>query len=565
LRSHLSAGLVPWASLTATALRRELSGQVVLGGISLSVRAGDRIGVVGPNGVGKSTLLRTLAGLERPDSGRVEISPPWASVGYLAQDRERPLGVDVGQYLRSRTGLAEAESNLGIASGVLASGDLSIEAQEAYERVLDRLNLLDPAGFEDRAARVLADLGAAPTLLAAPVASLSGGELARTGLAAAMLSRFDITLLDEPTNDLDFDGLDRLEQLVAGLAGGVVVVSHDRAFLARTVTAVLEMDVREHRAVFYDGGWDAYLQEKVALARHRQEAYEHYRQSREELTRRARKERQWATVGVSRERRHPKDNDKAQRDFRINRTEHLAARARRTEEALERLEEVDKPWEDWQLRYSLKLAPRAGAVVAKLSRAVVEKGPFRLGPVDLVVGWGARLAVTGANGAGKTTLVEALLGRCPLVSGSQALGPSVVVGELGQERSQLLSGGGGVREPHLLAVFLSVTGLAVPEGRSLLAKFGLGAEHVGRGLATLSPGERTRAQLACFQAVGVNFLVLDEPTNHLDLPAIEQLEGALASYEGTLLIVSHDRRLLEGLNVTHRAQVAAGRVEVAQA
>jgi ATPase subunit of ABC transporter with duplicated ATPase domains len=415
-----------------------------------------------------------------------------------------------------------------------------------------------------------------------------------------MLSRFDITLLDEPTNDLDFEGLERLERLVLGLAGGTMIVSHDRAFLAATVNSVLEIDSHSREASLYHGGWAAYLQEKATIARHREESYLKYRQSREVLTGRAQRERQWATAGAARERRDPKDNDKAQRDFRVNRTEQLASRARRTEKALERLDEVEKPWDNWQLQYSVKLAPRAGAVVAMLKGAVVERGSFRLGPVDLVVEWAARVAVTGRNGSGKTTLVEALLGRLPLVAGTRSIGPSVVPGELGQERSDLLSaaglsgaglggaglsgagpGGAGLSgagpgraglsaarradalpAAGLLSVFLSVTGLAVPEARALLAKFGLGAEHVSRPLATLSQGERTRAQLACFQATGVNFLVLDEPTNHLDMPAIEQLEMALGAYDGSLLIVSHDRRLLEGLRVTHRAEVAGGRVEV---
>jgi ATPase subunit of ABC transporter with duplicated ATPase domains len=398
-------------------------------------------------------------------------------------------------------------------------------------------------------------------LLEAPVASLSGGEAARVGLAAIMLSRFDVTLLDEPTNDLDFPGLEHLEKLVIGLPGGLVVVSHDREFLARTVNAVLEIDPHTRAGNLYGGNWASYLQEKAAAARHQEEAYDKYRQNREDLASRAQRERQWATSGTRRERKAPKDNDKVQRDFRVNRTEQLAARARRTEKALERLEEIEKPWEPWELRYSVQLAPRAGTVVASLSGAVVTKGPFRLGPVDLLVEWGDRVAVVGPNGAGKTTLVEAVLGRVPLVAGERVVGASVVPGELAQDRSGLPGpsrAGGGT----LLAEFLRVTELTVPEARSLLAKFGLGAEHVERELSTLSPGERTRGQMACFQAVGVNFLVLDEPTNHLDLPAIEQLEAALDTYAGTLLIVSHDRRLLEGLRVTRRAEVAAGHVRV---
>jgi ATPase subunit of ABC transporter with duplicated ATPase domains len=554
----------------------------VLDAISLVLAPGDRVGVLGPNGAGKTTLLRLLAGLDRPQQGRLELSPPWATVGYLAQDRERPPGETVDEYLRRKSGVSAAEAGLDGAITTLSAGDMSDTAQEAYSRALDRFNLMAPDTFAERSAKALADLGGAPALLGQAVATLSGGELARATLAAFTLSRFDLTLLDEPTNDLDFDGLSRLEQLVTQQPGGVMVVSHDRAFMARTLNAVLEIDQHSHRATYFQGGWAAYQQEKETLARHRAEAYEGYLQTRQELAGRAQRERQWATSGVSKERKAPKDNDKAQRDFRINRTEQLAARAKRTEKAIERLQEVEKPWEDWELHYTVKLAPRSGADVVVLSSAVVERGSFRLGPVDLSVHWGDRLAVTGRNGSGKTTLVEAILGRTQLSAGTRYFGPSVVPGELGQERALVLNSPGAAAdadiesgtatgsEHHrrgargvLLNAFLAITGMTMPEARSLLAKFGLGPHHVGRPLASLSPGERTRAQLACFQAVGVNFLVLDEPTNHLDLPAIEQLESALAVYEGTLLIVTHDRRLLESLTLTHRAVVEDGKVQVA--
>jgi ATPase subunit of ABC transporter with duplicated ATPase domains len=558
------SGATPGAVLKATELCRWRSGQLVLGGISLTLGPGERLGVVGPNGIGKTTLLRTLAGLEPPDYGTVEVSPPSAVVGYLAQSRLHGDGETVEQYLRRSCGISEAEEALSSALAAVAGGDMSPAAQDAYDQALARFSHLDPGGFEERAAARLAVLGAGPDLLKASMATLSGGERARAGLAALTLSRFDLSLLDEPTNDLDFQGLETLEQFVLGLGAGAVVVSHDRAFLARTVTSVLEIDPRTRRSSLYGGGWAAYVEERANMAGHREEAYEKYRRNREELTERSQRERQWATSGTSRERGAAKDNDKLQRDFRINRTEQLAARARRTERARERLEEVEKPWEPWQLRYTLARAPRAGTVVVALSQAVVEKGTFRLGPVDLLIGSGTRVAVTGRNGAGKTTLVEAVLGRMPLTGGTRTMGLSVVAGELAQRRAGLVSPGGAGAPPaeRLLPAFLRLSGLEVAEARSLLAKFGLGAEHVDRPMATLSPGERTRAQLACFQAVGVNFLVLDEPTNHLDLPAIEQLEMALGSYGGTLLIVSHDRRLLEGLRVTHRAEVEDGRVRL---
>jgi ATPase subunit of ABC transporter with duplicated ATPase domains len=532
--------------LTADRLHRERGSSVILDDVSLTVGPDARIGVVGPNGVGKSTLLRILAGLERADRGRIDIAPPEATVGYLAQepDRDSTSTETVDDYLRRRTGVTSAQAELVAAADALASLDPRAEAR--YGDSLERWVALGAGDIDARIETVMRELGLPLRVLSVPTAALSGGQAARVSLAAILLSRYDVILLDEPTNDLDFEGLERLEAFILSRSGGLMVVSHDRAFLERTITSVLEIDEHTHQARLFRGGWLAYLEERATLRRHAEEEYATYQDSRQELMERARRERQWATTGVNREKRKPRDNDKAQRDFRINRTEKLAARSRMTEKALERLEAVDKPWEGWQLRFSIDQAPRSGTVVARLEDAVVRRGDFCLGPIDIEIGWGERVAITGPNGSGKSTLVQALLGRLPLSSGRRWIGPSVVVGELSQERGSLST------DRPLLDAFLDRTGLVVAEGRSLLAKFGLGADHVSRPVRTLSPGERTRAHLAVFQATGVNLLVLDEPTNHLDMPAIEQLEEALESYGGTLVLVSHDRWLLEAVEVSRR-------------
>jgi ATPase subunit of ABC transporter with duplicated ATPase domains len=409
---------------------------------------------------------------------------------------------------------------------------------------------LSAGDIDARIAATLLDLGLPAGIVDQETATLSGGQVARVALAAIVLSRFDITLLDEPTNDLDFDGLERLEAVVAGRAGGMMIVSHDRAFLDATVTSVLEIDEHEHSARLFGGGWSAYLEERGTARRQAEEAFAVHQAQRKELADRARRERQWATSAVKRERRHPRDHDKAQRDFRINRTEKLASRARQTERAIERLDPVEKPWEGWDLRFTIEQAPRAGAVVGRFEAAVIARGPFRLGPIDLEIGWAERIGLVGPNGSGKTTFVEALLGRLPLETGKVWLGPSVVVGELGQDRRP--TGAGGTDEASVLDRVIERTGLTLSEARSLLAKFGLGSEHVSRPRALLSPGERTRAELALFQARQVNFLVLDEPSNHLDVPAVEQIEEALAAFAGTVLLVSHDRRLLDAVDLTRR-------------
>jgi ATPase subunit of ABC transporter with duplicated ATPase domains len=542
-----------FASLAASRVSKSRGLLPILVDIDLVVGPEHRIGVLGPNGVGKTTLLRILAGLDSPDAGRVTVSPPDATVGYLAQEPEVRPDETLRESLLRRTGVADAEKALEDAAGALALPGAGAAVADSYSAALDRYLALGGPDAGARMATVLADLGLPERLLDIPTAGLSGGQRSRSALAALLLSRFDLLLLDEPTNDLDFDGLERLETFLEQRGGGLVVVSHDRAFLERIVTTVVELDEASHRASEYGGGWVAYLEAKEVARQHAREAFESYVEERERLRAREREQRQWAVQGVSREKKNPRDNDKAQRDFRINRTQKQASKIRITEKALDRLEIVERPYEPWQLHIDLASARRSGDVVCRLTQAVVRRGAWQLGPIDLEIGWADRLAILGPNGSGKTTLLAALLGRVELDAGERWMGPSVVVGELGQERRRF-SGAG-----TLLDAFLAAAPSTLAEARSLLAKFGLGAGHVLRAAESLSPGERTRAELALLMARGTNCLVLDEPTNHLDLPAIEQLEQALEAWEGTLLLVTHDRRLLEAVQLSLRLELAGGR------
>jgi len=526
----------------------------VLDHVSCTVGPLHRIGVVAPNGTGKSTLLRILAGLDTPDSGTVTRTPLTATVGYLPQEPERRAGETVRAYLARRTGVAAADELLTRASSALA--DHRPGADDAYAQALDQYLALGAADFDARVGAVCADLGLAARVVDLDMEALSGGQAARASLAAIVLARFDVFLLDEPTNDLDFAGLERLERFLCDeLTGGALIVSHDRAFLDRTITSVLELDEHSHSATEYAGGWQSYLDEQATARRHAEEEYAAYRAQRGELVDRAQRQRQWSVQGKAKLAKSG-ETDKHIREFRRNSSEHVAAKAKISDRALARLEAnaVEKPWEGWDLRMEIATAPRSGAVVARLAGAVVHRGDFTLGPVDLDVEYGERIAIVGANGSGKTTLLDAVVGRRPLDAGERRLGPGVVVGELDQAR-RAFSG-----PAPLLARFEAASALTPREARSLLAKFGLGAEHVARPADSLSPGERTRASLALLGARGVNCLVLDEPTNHLDLPAIEQLESALENYVGTLLLVTHDRALLGALSMTRRIEVEAGRV-----
>ena len=525
---------------------------VVLDGVDLTVAEGDTIGLVGPNGVGKTTLLCALAGQVRPDRGTVERTPPTATVGYLPQERHRSHEA-VTDYLHRRTGATGASAELDAATAALAAGDDAADTR--YDDALNRWLALGVADLPSRLGEVWSELNLHPDLLDQPTSSLSGGEAARVGLAALLLSRFDVYLLDEPTNDLDLDGLAMLERWINELRAGVVLVSHDRTFLAGTVDSVVEIDEFTHQARRFSGGWQAYLDERAAAERHALERFEEYDAKRSDLAGRAQREREWASQGLSKVRKSG-ETDKYIRHFRVNQTEQLAGKAARTEKAIERLDAVDKPRAAWQLRLDIPTAARSGDVVARLSGLMVENGHFALGPIDLLIAAGERVALVGANGSGKTTLINTILGRTEATAGTAQLGRSVIVGEIAQARDQLIANG----DVTVLRAFQDVTGLDAGDARTLLAKFGLVADHVLRPPATLSPGERTRASLAVLMAGQVNLLVLDEPTNHLDLPAIEQLEVALDAYGGTVILVTHDRSLLERVNVTRRIELVNGHV-----
>ena len=544
------------ATLQATDLAAGHGARVLFSGLDLVVAPGDVVGLVGANGAGKSTLLRLLAGEDRPEEGSVALSPPDATVGHLPQEPDRRPGETVAAFLSRRTGVTAAQELMDAAAAALSDG--AAGADDLYATALDRWLSLGGADLDERAGAVSAEVGLGVDL-DTPMTALSGGQAARAGLAALLLSRYDVLLLDEPTNDLDLDGLERLERFVTGLRSPAVIVSHDREFLARTVTRVVELDLAQQQVGVYDGGYDSYLAEREVARRHAREAYEDYADTLGGLKDRAQMQRNWMAQGVRNARRKSTDNDKIGRNKRAETSEKQAAKARQTQRMIERLDVVEEPRKEWELRMTIAAAPRSGTVAAYADAAVVHRGSFTLGPVSVQVDWADRVVVTGANGSGKTTLLAALLGRIPVDSGAAGLGSGVRVGEVDQARGLFLG------DASLARAF----GEAVPDWndsdvRTLLAKFGLTREHVPRPASSLSPGERTRAALALLQAREVNLLVLDEPTNHLDLPAIEQLEQAVENFPGTVLLVTHDRRMLDTVRATRRWHVDAGKVDEAQ-
>ena len=524
-------------------------------GLDLVIAPGDVVGLVGPNGAGKSTILRMLAGVRAPDAGTITVSPRDAHLGFLTQQPDTRPGESIRDQILRRTGVTAATSAMEAAAERLASGDPADD--EAYAVALESWMALGGADVEERLEVVAADLGLRVDL-DREVRTLSGGQAARVSLAGLLVSRYDAYLLDEPTNDLDLAGLDALEDFVLGLDAPVALVSHDREFLSRTVTSVVEIDRSLQRVAIYGGSYDSYLEERSIARRHARESYEDYTARKVGLEERARRQRAWMDKGTRnalRKKKSRSERDKFIRHHAVATSEKQAAKARQTEKMIERLEVVEEPRKEWQLQFTIASAGRSGDVVAVASGASLERGGFRLGPVDLQLDLGDRVAITGPNGSGKSTLLGLLLGRLAPTSGSAGLRAAVVVGEVDQARTAFESA-----LPLGRAFEEEMPEWTHADVRTLLAKFGLGPDHVSRPADSLSPGERTRAALALLQARGVNLLVLDEPTNHLDLPAIEQLEQAIDAFDGTVLLVTHDRRMLESVRLTRRWEVDDGQV-----
>ena len=542
--------------MSATLVAKDLAGghahRTLFADLSFTLSPGDVLGVLGANGAGKSTLLRLLAGVDEPLAGSVSTAPDGAFIGWMPQEHERICGESIAGYLARRTGCAAATAAMEASAELLGSG--TPNAEDAYALAFDHWMASGAMDLDERYPAVLAELGLdlpADTLMTA----LSGGQVARVALAALLLSRFDIVLLDEPTNDLDLAGLQRLESFITSLRTGVVLVSHDREFLARCTTGIIELDLAQEQVAVYDGGYESYLEERSINRRHARQAYEQFAGQKADLVSRARTQREWSSQGVRNAMKKSPDNDKIRRRANTESSQKQAQKVRQTESRIARLEEVAEPRKEWVLQFEIANAPRSSSVVSTLNETALNFGNFNFGPVSAQVNVGERIGITGPNGAGKSTLLKLLLGQLTPDSGSTALGSSVSIGEIDQARSYLPAD----------CLLGDAFGAAVPqmspaEVRTLLAKFGLKASQTATLVGELSPGERTRAGMALLQARGVNLLVLDEPTNHLDLPAIEQLEAALENYSGALLLVTHDRRMLDNVRLDQHWHVEAGQI-----
>lgn len=563
------------ASVRAERLAIGVGSTVLASDIDLDLSPGSRLAVVGPNGCGKSTLLRVLAGDVAPMAGVVTRSPESATVSYLPQLRldsaaHPPTCMDV---LAERTGVAAAQAEFDLATADLTAGAPGAEARygAAWE-VWQRRGVAD---VEARAARLQSELGTDVPLDRDP-GTLSGGELARLGLLAVLLTQADVLLLDEPTNDLDAAGLAWLTEFLQQSPAAVALVTHDRYLLRTVATGVLEFDPRLQHAATFAGGFDAWQTERERAHEAAAAAAESAGSQIEALRRQA----QAVRASTARGRRHADRAyargrvDKMTRDAMRDGASQGGGRAGRLERQAERVEVPDGPRKVWELQLRLEAPATSGPEVVAGWRGAETTAHGCVGPVNLTLYRGDRLLLDGPNGSGKTIALELLLGMRTPDRGEAWVAPGVTVGLLDQHRrppaplspshlaptaptAHTAQTAQAVAEQPLGGLMVASTGLPAVEVRTLLAKFGLGADDLNTGWRDLSPGERTRALLAQLSVCRPHLIVLDEPTNHLDLPGAEALEAALADYEGTLIVVTHDRAFGQGLTFTRRLELTS--------
>jgi ATP-binding cassette subfamily F protein 3 len=507
----------------------------VLEDISFSLERGQKAGLIGYNGTGKTTLLKILAGLVKPDSGEVTVRRG-AVIGYMPQDTSLVSDETIRDYVRRVSGMATLEEQM----------EKSSEAMTEYER-------RDGYTFYHRLDVMLAGFGLGDVSSDRPINSLSSGQKSKVFMAGVLLSDPDVLLLDEPTNNLDLPALIWLEDFLQRSDSACIIVSHDRLFLDRIVRKIFEIDWHTRTLNITSGRYSDYLVRKEKELARQWREHEAQQEEIKRLEEQARKKKQEALSGS---RYMGTDNDKFLRGFKRDRAGKSGKQAKAIEKRIAQMEVVEKPVERDVFRIHLQPTKSEGTRDITLTDVVAGYADdgFKVGSVSLYIPYGSRVVILGLNGAGKTTLLRTISGELPVLDGKVSHGNALVIGNLTQEHDNLPRG-------ESIKDFLTRrAGISVQDAYALAVKFGFKAAEIDKTIATLSPGGRARLLFALFSTLSANVLILDEPTNHLDLEALEALEEAVAYYEGTIVLVSHDRRFLEKFHPTDTYVLSEGKL-----
>jgi ATP-binding cassette subfamily F protein 3 len=570
-------------------LRKSYGAATVLADVTFLINDGERVGLIGPNGAGKTTILRCLVGQEQPDAGTIVLSPPGMAIGYLPQAVAELSDRTLGDALAAaQAELHEAERALDRAAEALAAAQDMDAALAAYDTALAQFEALGGYEREHRAAAVIEGLGLGAIDLNTPVATLSGGQKTRLGLAALLLREPELLLLDEPTNHLDVEALEWLERFVQGYPRAILIVSHDREFLDRTAMRILYLDSETRTVKSYTGNYSDFT---AARAHEHALHVETWKQQQEYVAKVesdiARLRGQALSVELSTTPSQPTIRRIAKKVAKK-----AKSRERKLERYLESDERVEKPRSRWGLKLDFGPPPAGGRAVLRLedvsfsyptatdderrktkderfpahvnsstfsntslSSFVLRPSSFVLQDVTFEVQHGERIALVGPNGAGKTTLLRLIAGRLAPTAGRVRLGTNIRLGMLAQEHETL------DLERSVLQTALHERPMSETEARNFLHFFLFGGDSVFRRVGECSLGERSRLQLALLVLRGCNLLLLDEPLNHLDIEGREHFEQALDAFEGTVIAVAHDRAFLRSF-AERVVEVRDGRARV---
>ena len=523
--------------LQVSGVSKRYGASQVLSHVSFIVNPGERVGLIGPNGCGKTTLLKIIAGDEYADEGSVALSPPHATLGYLQQGLEYSVGDTIESAMISAVpGLPDIQARLRhLELAMSDAGPTMLDGLVAeYGRAQADLERLGGYEIAHRMRAILDGLGLGQDV-STQVEHLSGGQKTRLGLARLLLVDPDLLLLDEPTNHLDVAALELLEGFLGRYDGAAIVVSHDRTFLDNSVSRVLELDPLTHTIVEYVGGYTDYAEAKD------RELDEQWRAYRDQQDRIERYERVIGGLSGKAQRIENTTIHFHWRKQALKIARRAVTQRRRLERMLAAEDRIEKPKPTWQIRLEFSEATPSGKEVVQLFDLSMAYGDHLLfRDVNLALGQGERIVLAGPNGSGKTTLLKLIAGQLAPTSGGVRLGANVRLGFYSQEQENLAADSTPLEEIRRCAA------CSETEARGFLHYFLFSGDQVFSQVADLSFGERARLAMAKLVAQGCNLLLLDEPINHLDIPSRESFERAMADYTGTVLAVVHDRYFVEG-------------------